>query len=102
MDRFLSIFILFLLYLNMVSVTEFRVSEACGPERRSQSSFSALALRKEQMGLPPARSGDGSRMAQVIHSTDPPGVKIPSQKDSPSSHKNTYAGIERLKKLYKV
>lgn len=75
MDRFLSIFILSLLCLNMVSVTEFCVPEACSPEGRSQSCFSALALRKEQMGLPPARSGDGSRMAQVIHSTDPPGGK---------------------------
>lgn len=79
----------------MVSVIEFRVLEARGPEGGSQSCFSALALRKEQMGLPPARSGDGSRMAQVIHSTDPPGVKIPSQKDSPSSHKNTYVSTER-------
>lgn len=69
---FWSIFVFSLLYLNMVSVTEFCVPEARGPERRSQSCFSALALRKEQMGLPPARSGDASRMAQVIHSTDPP------------------------------
>ena len=97
MDRFLSIFILSLLCLNMVSVTEFCVPEACSPEGRSQSCFSALALRKEQMGLPPARSGDGSRMAQVIHSTDPPGGKNIIPEDSPCSHKNTYVGIERLK-----
>lgn len=82
----------------MVSVTEFRVPEDVVQREGARVASLPWRLGKSKWGCHLPGLGMIPEWLRLFTAQIHPGVKIPSQKDSPPSHKNTYVVYRYIRK----